>query len=152
VYGGGTLATGPAAKLITSVIKSKNLLTGPQLFWRAVLCNMLVCLALWMAARTRSDAAKLVVLWWALLAFVASGFEHSVANMTVFALGALQGTSSWAALARNLVWTVPGNIVGGGLVIGLGYAWLARLSPVTAVADDLAPPVVTVREPDPVPA
>src|SRR2546421_4195896 len=127
VYGGGALATGPAAKLITSVIKSKNLLTGPPLFWRSVLCNMLVCLALWMAARTRSDAAKLVVLWWALLAFVASGFEHSVANMTVFALGALQGTSSWADLARNLVWTVPGNIVGGGLVIGLGYAWLARL-------------------------
>jgi nitrite transporter len=71
----------------------------------------------------------LVVLWWALLAFVASGFEHSVANMTVFALGALQGTSTWMDLAKNLVWTVPGNIVGGGLVIGLGYAWLARVSP-----------------------
>jgi nitrite transporter len=129
VYGGGTLATGPTTKLIASVIKSKSLLTGPQLFWRSVLCNMLVCLAMWMAARTRSDAAKLVVLWWALLAFVASGFEHSVANMTVFALGALQGTSTWMDLAKNLVWTVPGNIVGGGLVIGLGYAWLARVSP-----------------------
>src|SRR5207302_3711836 len=86
---------------------------------------------------TRSDAAKLLVLWWALLAFVASGFEHSVANMTVFALGAFQGTSTWADLARNLAWTAPGNVVGGGLVIGLGYAWLGRpanraLSPAAA--------------------
>jgi nitrite transporter NirC len=145
VYGGGTLATGPTAKMVTSVVKAKMLLTGPQLFWRSVLCNMLVCLALWMAARTRSDAAKLVVLWWALLAFVASGFEHSVANMTVFALAAFQGAATWTDLARNLAWTVPGNIVGGGLVIGLGYAWLARLNPVTAVADDPVP------EPQPVP-
>ena len=84
----------------------------------------LVCLALWMAARTRSDGAKLAVLWWALLAFIGSGFEHSVANVTVFGLAALEGSIGWGALARNLLWTVPGNVVGGGLVIGLGYAWV----------------------------
>ncbi|MGV1010330.1 MAG: formate/nitrite transporter family protein, partial [Dermatophilaceae bacterium] len=90
------------------------------------LCNLLVCLALWMAARTRSDGAKLAVLWWGLLAFIAAGFEHSVANMTTFALGVFQGSASWADLAYNLAWTVPGNLVGGGLIVGLGYAWLGR--------------------------
>ena len=89
-----------------------------------MLCNVLVCLALWMAARTRPTRAKLVVLWWALLAFIASGFEHSIANMTMFSLAALEGSVGWGELARNLAWTVPGNIVGGGLVVGLGYAWL----------------------------
>ena len=110
-----------------------------------MLCNVLVCLALWMAARTTSDGAKLVVLWWALLAFIASGFEHSIANVTTFALAGLDGTIGWGALVRNLAWTVPGNIVGGGVVVGLGYAWLggrkARVEreaemPVAAVALD----------------
>lgn len=123
VHGGGSLA-GPGRALVDSITSAKDALSGPQLLWRSVLCNMLVCLALWMAGRTRSDVAKLVVVWWALLAFVASGFEHSVANMTVFALGALDGTATWGELARNLLWTVPGNVLGGGVLVGLGYAYL----------------------------
>jgi nitrite transporter NirC len=138
VHAGGTL-TGPGATLIGTITASKDAATGPQLFWRAILCNALVCLALWMAARTRSDAAKLAVLWWALLAFIGSGFEHSIANVTTFSLGALEGSIGWGALARNLLWTIPGNVVGGGLVIGLGYAWMARPRPATVVADAPAP-------------
>ena len=52
----------------------------------------------------------------ALLAFIASGFEHSVANMTMFSLGVFEGSASWGQLARNLAWTVPGNMIGGGLL------------------------------------
>jgi nitrite transporter NirC len=117
--------SGPGVDLVGKLAAGKHALAGPQLLWRAVLCNALVCLALWMAARASSDGAKLAVLWWALLAFVGSGFEHCVANMTTLALAALEGTASWGELARNLAWTVPGNILGGGVVIGLGYAWLA---------------------------
>jgi nitrite transporter NirC len=124
VHGGGVFSTGPAADFLASTVSGKDALSGPQLFWRAVLCNMLVCLGLWMAARTRSDTAKLVVLWWALLAFISSGFEHSVANMTTFALAALAGTGDWAMLGRNLLWTVPGNLVGGAVVVGAAYAYL----------------------------
>ena len=140
VHGGGTLTA--ASAMLEAVTAAKSSATGPQLFWRAVLCNMLVCLALWMAARTASDGAKLGVLWWALLAFIASGFEHSVANMTVFSLAALQGSATWAELARNLAWTVPGNIVGGGLLVGLAYAWIGgRRAPRALTA--------TVSEPTP---
>lgn len=150
VHAGGT-TKGAVSKLVAAVVASKDALTGPQLFWRAVLCNALVCLALWMATRTKSDAAKLVVLWWALLAFIASGFEHSVANATIFALAAFDGSIGWGALARNLAWTVPGNVVGGGVVIGLGYAWLGgarirRESPAPASA------VVEAVDPAPAPA
>jgi nitrite transporter NirC len=132
---GGTLAggatpgkLGPGEALVKSIVDSKNAATGGQLFWRSVLCNALVCLALWMAGRTRSDAAKLVVLWWALFAFIASGFEHSVANMTLFGLGIFEGHANWGDLFRNLAWTVPGNIVGGGVLIGLGYAYAGRMA------------------------
>ena len=136
-----------------AIATAKDALTGPQLFWRAVLCNALVCLALWMAARTRTDAAKLVVLWWALLAFIASGFEHSIANVTIFALAASRARSAGATLARNLLWTVPGNVVGGGLVVGLGYAWMApgrpALTPALVTAERTE---VTAPEPTLAPA
>lgn len=138
VHAGGTL-TGPGTSMLAAVTAAKRAATEPQLLWRAVLCNALVCLALWMAARTRSDGAKLVVLWWALLAFIASGFEHSVANVTVFGLAALDGSIGGDALARNLAWTVPGNVLGGGLVVGLGYAWVAGRRPAAVAPLATAP-------------
>jgi nitrite transporter NirC len=138
VHGGGTLSGGPGAALVAAATKAKDAAAGPQLFWRALLCNMLVCLALWMAARTKSDGAKLVVLWWALLAFIGSGFEHSIANMTLFSLGIFEHSATWSMLLRNLAWTVPGNIVGGGVVIGAGYAWLGSVRERSALADEVA--------------
>ncbi|MGH8973408.1 MAG: formate/nitrite transporter family protein [Acidimicrobiia bacterium] len=129
VAGGAPGKVGPGQTLVDTLITTKNAATGPQLFWRSVLCNMLVCLALWMAARATSDGAKLAVLWWALLAFIGSGFEHSVANMTLFGVGIFHGSAAWGDLWRNLAVTVPGNIVGGGLIVGLGYAWLGRPAP-----------------------
>ena len=116
----------PGDALILKLVTGKMAATDSQLFWRAVLCNMLVCLGIWMATRTRSDGAKLAVLFWALLAFVASGFEHSVANMTIFALAIYNGDAGWGDLFHNLLLTVPGNVVGGALVVGLPYAFSAR--------------------------
>jgi len=111
---------------LAGIAKTKESLSGGQLFFRAILCNFLVCLALWMAARTKSDAAKLIVLWWALLAFVASGFEHSVANMTLFSVGIFTHApgATWGALFHNLLYTVPGNVVGGAAMVGLAYSYV----------------------------
>jgi len=107
--------------LIKALVTAKMHATDGQLFWRAVLCNMLVCLGLWMATRTKSDAAKLIVLFWVLLGFIASGFEHSVANMTIFALAVMHGDAAWGDLVHNLLLTVPGNVVGGAVVVGAAY-------------------------------
>ena len=152
VNGGGTLGLGaadgqpaPGNALVASIIEAKNSATGGQLFWRAVLCNLLVCLALWMATRSSSDGAKLTVLWWALLAFIASGFEHSVANMTLFSLGVFQGVAHWGDLIRNLIWTIPGNIVGGGLLVGLVYGYLSGPRAAMAIAE---PPSRAEAEPE----
>jgi nitrite transporter NirC len=129
----------PSLASLAGIIKAKAGLTGGQLFFRSVLCNLLVCLALWMAARTRSDAAKLICLWWALLAFVASGFEHSVANMTIFGLGIFGHVpgATWAEMTRNLLYTVSGNIVGGGLLVGLAYSWAGREAGTPGFAADV---------------
>jgi nitrite transporter NirC len=136
--------------LIKTIVTSKLHATDGQLFWRAVLCNMLVCLGLWMAARTKSDAAKLIVLFWVLLAFIASGFEHSVANMTIFALAVMHNDASWGDLFHNLLYTVPGNVVGGAVVVAAGYLLsvapkrsaatpMAKSSPVVSETQEMAP-------------
>jgi nitrite transporter NirC len=123
-----------------AIASGKAGLDGGQLFFRAVLCNFLVCLALWMAARATSDAAKLIVLWWALLAFIASGFEHSVANMTGLGLAALIGVGEWGDLWRNLLFTIPGNVLGGGVLVGVAYSWIGRTkAPAPAPAPAAAP-------------
>jgi nitrite transporter NirC len=143
---GGTLyaktatgAPGPAGALIDSAVKAKNAATGPQLFWRAVLCNLLVCLAVWMAARTRNDAAKVIVIWWCLLAFIVAGFEHSIANMTVFGLGIFVHHATFSDLFRNLAWTVPGNVVGGGLLVA--YNLTGGRAKVAADAGEMVEPL-----------
>jgi nitrite transporter NirC len=129
--------------LITSIVASKMHATDGQLFWRAVLCNMLVCLGLWMAARTKSDTAKLIVLFWVLLAFIASGFEHSVANMTIFALAVMHGDATWGDLTHNLLLTVPGNVVGGAIVVAAGY--LLSAVPKRSAPEPTVSPTSSVR-------
>lgn len=126
VGGGGGLLSAPDT-LVMNVAAAKMNASAPSLVARAILCNWLVCLALWMAARVNSDSAKCIVIWWCLFAFIACGFEHSVANMTVLGL-ALAGnhpeTVSYAGAMWNLGWVTLGNAIGGGLFVGGAY-WLA---------------------------
>src|SRR3954462_7995360 len=159
VNASGVLSTGaaPGQKTPTAfeaalgaIRQAKSQLTFGRLFFRSVLCNMLVCLGLWMAARAASDSAKLICLFWALFAFIASGFEHSIANMTIFGLGIFEGHANWGDLFRNLAWTVPGNIVGGGLLIGLGYAYSGRMAKSGPAADAAAAVPPSTVEPVPV--
>ena len=95
---------------------------------KGILCNWLVCLALWMSARTTNDAAKLIMIFWCLFAFIASGFEHSVANMTLFAvalLGNHPDTVSIGGMFYNLLWVSIGNIIAGAVFVAAAY-WLAN--------------------------
>jgi formate transporter len=96
-----------------------------------VLANVLVCLAVWMAAGAQSAVDKVVVIVPPIAAFVALGLEHSVANMSLLPLGLLaQATTgaelpaglTWGAAGVNLLWSTIGNVIGGG---GLGLAYWA---------------------------
>ncbi len=125
--GGGGMLLGDGAPLFRGVTSAKMNAPAGELFFRAILCNWLVCLALWTSARTKSDAAKLGLIFWCLFAFIASGYEHSVANMTIFSIAMLAehpATISLAGMAHNLWWVTLGNIVGGSVLTAGGY-WLA---------------------------
>jgi nitrite transporter NirC len=138
----------PAAgeKLLAALIKAKTGETDTALFFRGVLCNFLVCLAVWMGVRTKSDGAKLMLIFWCLLAFVSSGFEHVVANMTTFSLGMFDGVpgATAGAFGRNLLFVGLGNLVGGALLVGAAYAVIGLPGKQEATA-----PVQAGFEPEP---
>ena len=87
------------------------------LLFKGIMCNILVCLAVLICSRKISDSAKLILIFWCILAFVSLGFEHSVANMTCFALAKMLNSDfTFALILKNLIPVTIGNIIGGGLV------------------------------------
>ena len=129
IAGSAILADG--ASLLNAVAAKKMAMPASELVARGILCNWLVCLAIWCAARTANDAAKCILIFWCLYAFIACGFEHSIANMTVFSVALLSDHPDNVTLvgaARNLVWVTLGNTISGAGFMGLGY-WLASGRP-----------------------
>lgn len=128
--GGAVLQTG-GEDLLHDVAAKKMHAPALELIMRAILCNWLVCLAIWTAARTQNDAAKCILIFWCLYAFIAAGFEHSVANMTVFAVALLSDhpeVLTVAAAGRNLLWVTLGNTLSGAVFMAIGY-WLVAARP-----------------------
>jgi nitrite transporter NirC len=143
--GGGGAILKDGADLAFNAASAKMHAAPMALLARGILCNWLVCLALWMSARTKSDAAKCIIIFWCLFAFIASGFEHSVANMTLFSvalLGAHPDTVTMGGMFYNLLWVTLGNIISGALFVAAGYAMAsgkpaqdARIVPVAVAAE-----------------
>ncbi len=142
---GGSRILAPTASLLRDVALYKAESGTLSLLARGILCNWLVCLALWTVERARSDAARCILIFWCLFAFIACGFEHSVANMTIFATAYLSGVVPGlgvGGIAHNLLWVTIGNAIAGALVLGAGYA-LILTSPERAASPA---PVTTGKE------
>lgn len=138
------LNTPEGSALVQGMAAKKMSLTVVELFTRGLLCNWLVCLAVWCGYRLQSETAKLIMIFWCLYAFVAAGFEHSVANMTLLALALFQHHShavSWPGMGYNLLWVSLGNALGGALFVGGAY-WIAD-SHARAEAKTAPAPVAT---------
>lgn len=120
--GGGVLLTDGAALFYKTAAAKANA-PAIALLFKAILCNWLVCLTVWMCARTESDSARLGLVFWPVMMFAACGFEHSIANMFTFALALLNGAPdvSVAGVLANLAWVTLGNAIGGMLMVGAGY-------------------------------
>lgn len=109
----------------TAIAHAKAMLPWHSLFIRAVLCNVMVCLAVWTYKKGRCEDMYLVDALVACLlpvaCFVACGFEHSVADMLYMPLGYLQGAVSLADCMRVVLMVTAGNVVG-----GIAFAWMVR--------------------------
>jgi formate/nitrite transporter len=118
---------GAIGKTYLEIAAAKSALPFWTAFFRGVLCNVLVCMAIWMALAGRSVVDKFVAIVMPIAAFVAAGFEHSIANMYFFPLAMMLGAPvglSW--LWTNLVPVVAGNLVGGSVLVALVYYVIYR--------------------------
>jgi nitrite transporter NirC len=129
VVKGGSLPEA-SNQLILKVSAMKMSLSPQEAFIRGVLCNWLVCLAVWISLRTKEETARLIMIFWCLFAFIGSGFEHSIANQTLLSMAMFlpHGPEiSIAGFAHNQLYVVLGNLVGGGAFVGAVY-WFASPS------------------------
>ncbi len=101
------------------------------LLFRGILCNILVCLAVLSAVKMKSESGKLIMIFWCLFAFITSGFEHSIANMTIFSIGLFMehpDTVSILGMFKNLLPVTLGNFIGGAVLLGGSYFYLGKKS------------------------
>jgi formate/nitrite transporter len=130
---------GAIAEEYLSIAAAKVAMPFWTAFFKGILCNVLVCMAVWMALAGRSVVDKAVAIVFPISAFVAAGFEHSVANMYLIPLamllqtfgnvGATANTVTWVGFFSNLVPVILGNIVGGSVLVGLVYHVIYRRTP-----------------------
>lgn len=143
IYYSGLLSSNNG-KLLSYIIEASShkvsLGFGPALV-TGILCNFLICLAVWGAYGTKSSATKVILGYFAITGFIVSGFENSIANMYYFSttllstldpsLIALSGVGegvisqiSFSSIASNLIPVTLGNLIGGILFVGVAY-WVA---------------------------
>ncbi len=126
----GSFADGGVGAQALAIAEAKAALGAPEAFVLGILCNALVCLAVWLALAGRSVTDKVLAIVFPITAFVAIGFEHSIANMFFLPYGiVLNGFADSSLIIgsmTNLVAVTLGNIVGGSLLVA-GVYWLAYL-------------------------
>ncbi len=118
------LITGSIADKAVAIAKAKVHLSFGHAFFRAVLCNWLVCLAVWLAIASHDIIGKIFAIFFPIMAFVASGFEHSIANMYFIPIGMfLDKTHSitWGGFFHNIIPVTIGNIIGGAFFVSTLY-------------------------------
>lgn len=125
-----SVGDGAVAETAKAIAQGKVALGPAEAFVRGILCNVLVCLAVWMCFAAHTVSGKVLAIIFPITAFVALGFEHSVANMYLIPVGAMQAgaTVGAADFLGNLVPVTLGNMVGGGALVALVY-WLVYLRP-----------------------
>ena len=126
----GTLEMGDGAFAASAmaIAKGKIGLSFSEAFFRGVLCNTLVCLAIWLSFAAHHVSGKILAIVFPISAFVALGFEHSVANMYLIPMGIMLGVDgvTVSGFVGNLIPVTLGNVVGGSVFVAMTY-WIVYL-------------------------
>lgn len=118
-----------SSQLIMDSVSNKMHFPATELFVKAILCNWIVCLAVWIPMQMKGDLAKVITTLLAVMSFVVAGFEHSIANMILFSIALVvphPETITFAGAVYNLIPVTLGNIIGGGVFVGMVYVYLAK--------------------------
>ena len=153
-----SLFGGQLAESVVATAQNKVLLSFSDALLRGILCNILVCIAVWISFSAEDVAGKILGLYLPIMLFVASGYEHSVANMYFIPAGIFASTEygieanaalTWQGfLVHNLLPVTIGNVIGGVCVVGLGYffAYLHRTEASKAASASKAAPAPRAEE------
>ncbi len=123
-----SIGGGATAETAAAIALAKVGLDPLEAFFRGLLCNALVCLAVWLSFAARRVSGKILAIVFPITAFVALGFEHCVANMYLIPVALLQGVEGLtiAGFLANLIPVTLGNVVGGSCFVALVY-WVIYL-------------------------
>lgn len=126
VYTAGLTASEPYHSAIVGIAQAKVSMPWLTVFVKGIGANWCVCLAIWLALSAKSSGAKMFGCWFPVFAFVALGYEHSVANMFYLPCGMLEGAdvTFLNMISANLIPATLGNIVGGALFVGCVHTYL----------------------------
>ncbi|MGI6008501.1 MAG: formate/nitrite transporter family protein [Ruminococcus sp.] len=110
--------------LSTSVTKLS--LFPHEMIVRGILCNILVCVAVWCSIKMTSESGKLIMTLWCILIFMVCGFEHSIANMSIVGVAMLNTAGSGVTITvlayiKDLFFVTLGNIIGGTFFVAFPY-------------------------------
>ena len=126
VYLAGLTAPEPYHTSIINIAEAKVSMPWTTVFIKGIGANWCVCLAIWLALSAKSSGAKMFGCWFPVMAFVALGYEHSIANMFFIPCGILEGADvgAWQMVWNNLIPATLGNIAGGALFVGCIHTYL----------------------------
>ncbi|MFT3733488.1 MAG: formate/nitrite transporter family protein [Rhodocyclaceae bacterium] len=126
LLGAGVLGDLPPSHALFAGALHKAHQSASVIFFKGILANWVVCLAVWVALRVKEDLTRIVAMILIVFIFLYLGFEHSIANMGTFAMSLLgSGTLTLGDAGFNLLFSTAGNIVGGGLFVGCAYHYLS---------------------------
>lgn len=113
---------------VAPVAAAKMSIPFGALLLRAILCNMLVCLAVWCSIKMTSESGKLIMVFWIIVIFFTAGFEHSVANMVLLSLDfmAPRTAMTMGSYFYNILTATLGNMIGGIFFVAVPYALMAK--------------------------
>jgi formate/nitrite transporter len=138
-HAGASGAAGLTYERLASIAQSKATVESHwQVFLRGVGCNWLVCLAVWMSLASKSVSGKILAIFFPIMAFVAMGFDHVVANMFFLPAAMFAGVPdlTWGDVLLNWLFAGVGNLVGAVVFVSTSYWYLfLRDQPDTAAAD-----------------
>jgi nitrite transporter NirC len=125
LFSAGSLGQLPPDHALFDGALHKAQQAGNVIFFKGILANWIVCLAVRIALRCKEEIAKILVLLLVVFIFVYLGFEHSIANMGTFSMAILGGGALTLGEAlHNLLYSTVGNVVGGVLLVGLPFTYL----------------------------
>ena len=113
---------------VASVAAAKVSAPFGGLLLRAILCNMLVCLAVWCSIKMTSESGKLIMIFWIIVIFFTAGFEHSIANMVLLSLDFMAPNTAMimGSYLYNILTATLGNMIGGVFFVAVPYTLMAR--------------------------